>query len=140
MYTFTATHSYSLSGHVISFDKSGITVKTTGGTVVDSRTYGSIFNIKVIGSDFCFGTLTLDANIFVKRMNWAKASTAASFNTSTTTFIWLDEDDAGGIVSHTYNISSCPLRFTAPAKNKVDITCPCTTGSPPCGNTCYAAS
>jgi hypothetical protein len=139
MYTFTATHSYSLSGHVITFDKSGITVKTTGGTVVDQRTYGSVFNIKVIGTDFCFGTLTLDANVFVKRMHWDDPDTEASFNNSTTTF-WWEEDSGGAGVTHTYNISSCPLRFTAPAKNKADITCPCSTGSPPCGNTCYAAS
>lgn len=140
MYTFTATHSYSLSGHTITFDKSGITVKTTGGTVVDQRSYGSAFNIKVIGTDFCFGTLTLDANTFVKRMHWDDPQTAASFNNGTTTFIWVDDSAGGGIVSHTYNISNCPLRFTVPAKNKVDITCPCSSGTPPCTNSCYAAS
>lgn len=140
MYTFTPTASYSLSGHTVTFDKNGVTVKNSAGTIVDQRTYGSVFNIKVVGTDFCFGTLTLDANVFVKRMHWDKPTTAASFNNATTTFIWLDEVESGGIVSHTYNIGQCPLRFTAPAKNKVDITCPCSSGTPPCANSCYAAS
>lgn len=140
MYTFTPTASYSLSGHTITFSKSGIVVKNSGGTVVDQRTYGSAFNIAVVGTDFCFGTLTLDANIFVKRMHWDRPKTAASFDNATTMFIWQDDPDSPGIATHTYNISQCPLRFTAPAKNKVDITCPCNNLNSPCGNSCYAAS
>lgn len=140
MSTFTATNSYSLATHDISFNGYIMKIKQGKTVVATHDLTASHIAIKVQSGNFCTGYITWSDYHYTKIASQAGPCSNISFQESTTKFIGTDNDGENQAVNRNeFDISSCPIEIWVDgSEDDLYMKCSCDSSESCTGSSCYA--